>query len=75
MTKLNTTNDSDIYLWNAETRALTHLTPHKGEAQYSPATFDPPSRYLYYLVERGGRIHAPAPVFAGRGHARGRREG
>ena len=56
MTKLNSTNDSDIYLWNAETRALTHLTPHKGEAQYSPATFDPPSRYLYYLSNEGGEF-------------------
>ena len=56
MTKLNTTNDSDIYLWNADTKALTHLTPHTGEAQYSPATFDPASRYLYYLSNEGSEF-------------------
>ena len=56
MTKLNTTNDSDIYLWNAETKALTHLTPHKGDAQFSPATFDPASKYLYYLTNEGSEF-------------------
>ena len=56
MTKLNTTNDSDIYLWNAETRALTHLTAHKGDAQISPATFDPASKYLYYLTNEGSEF-------------------
>ena len=56
MTKLKTTNDRDIYLWNADTKALTHLTPHKGEAQYSPATFDPASRYLYHLSNEGSEF-------------------
>jgi dipeptidyl aminopeptidase/acylaminoacyl peptidase len=56
MTKLNTTNDSDIYLWNAGTKALTHLTPHQGAAQFSPATFDPASRYLYYLSNDGSEF-------------------
>jgi dipeptidyl aminopeptidase/acylaminoacyl peptidase len=53
MTRLNTTNDSDIYLWNAETKALTHLSPHKGDAQFEPAAFDPASTYLYYLTNEG----------------------
>jgi dipeptidyl aminopeptidase/acylaminoacyl peptidase len=53
MTRLNTTNDSDIYLWNAETRALTHLSAHKGDAQFEPAAFDPASKYLYYLTNEG----------------------
>ena len=56
MTRLNTTNDSDIFLWNAGTRALTHLTPHQGEAQFSPAVFDPASRYLYYLSNDGSEF-------------------
>jgi len=56
MIKFNTTNDGDIYLWNTDTRTLTHLTPHKGEAQLSPATFDPASRYLYYLSNEGSEF-------------------
>lgn len=48
--------DSDIFPWNAGTRALTHLTPHQGEAQFSPATFDPASRDLYYLSNDGSEF-------------------
>ena len=36
-----------------ETRALTHLSAHKGDAQFEPATFDPASKYLYYLTNEG----------------------
>ena len=56
MTKLNTTNDSDIYLWNAETKALTHLSAHTGDAQFEPAVFDPASKYLYYLTNEGSEF-------------------
>ena len=56
MTKLNTTNDSDIYLWNGETKALTHLSAHKGDAQFDPAVFDPASKYLYYLTNEGSEF-------------------
>ncbi|HXW04676.1 MAG TPA: prolyl oligopeptidase family serine peptidase [Vicinamibacterales bacterium] len=56
LTKINTTADSDIYLWNAATNEVRHLTPHEGEAQYSPAAFDPSSGYLYYLTNDGGEF-------------------
>ena len=56
MTRLNTTNDTDIYLWNSETKALTHLSAHKGEAQFEPAAFDPASKYLYYLTNDGSEF-------------------
>ncbi len=54
--KPNTTNDSDIYLWNKETGALTHLTPHQGTVSFSPSAFDPASRYLYYLTDDAGEF-------------------
>jgi len=56
LTKLNTTADSDIYLWDAQTKEARHLSPHKGDAQYSPASFDPASKYLYYLTNDGGEF-------------------
>ena len=56
LTKLNTTADSDIYLWDAQTKEARHLSPHKGDAQYSPAAFDPASKYLYYLTNDGGEF-------------------
>ena len=39
-------------------RRVTHLTPHKGDAQFTPATFDPASKYLYYLTNDGGEFTA-----------------
>jgi dipeptidyl aminopeptidase/acylaminoacyl peptidase len=54
--KPNTTNDTDIYVWNADKGAVTHISEHKGEAQYAPATFDPESKYLYYLTNDGAEF-------------------
>jgi dipeptidyl aminopeptidase/acylaminoacyl peptidase len=56
MTRVNTTNDSDIYLWRADTNAVTHVTPHRGDSQHFPASFDPASRHLYYLTNDGGEF-------------------
>ena len=38
--KPKSTSDSDIYLWDARNRVMTHITPHKTPAQYRPAEFD-----------------------------------
>jgi dipeptidyl aminopeptidase/acylaminoacyl peptidase len=56
LAKPNTTNDSDIFVWNADSGAVTHLSAHKGEAQYSPAAFDPQSTFLYYLTNDGSEF-------------------
>ena len=50
------TSDSDLYLWNAGTRQVQHLSPHQGQAEYSSADFDPASKYLYYLTNDGGEF-------------------
>ena len=55
-TKPNTTVDSDIYLYNTATKELKHLTPHKGEVQFSAENFSPDSKYLYYLTNEGGEF-------------------
>ena len=52
----NTTADSDIYVWDAQKREVRHLSPHTGDAQYSPAAFDPASKHLYYLTNDGGEF-------------------
>ena len=54
--KPNTTNDSDMYLWNAETKAIVHLSPHKGNVNVSPANFDRASTFLYYVTDEGGEF-------------------
>lgn len=47
--KSNTTNDNDLYLFSVADNQMKHLTPHTGDVNYTPATFDPASKYLYYL--------------------------
>jgi dipeptidyl aminopeptidase/acylaminoacyl peptidase len=54
--KLNTTTDSDLYLWDVQKGEARHLSPHEGNAQFQPATFDPASKYLYYLTDNAGEF-------------------
>lgn len=46
-----TTADSDVYLYNTETREMKNLTAHKGEVDNQPQVFDPASKYLYLLSD------------------------
>ena len=56
LAKPNTTNDSDIYIWDASTKASTHISMHQGQANYAVATFDPASQYLYYLTDESSEF-------------------
>jgi len=48
------TNDSDIYLYNTQTKELKNLTKHEGEIAYAAQSFDSKaSRYLYYTSDEG----------------------
>ena len=58
LAKPNTTNDSDIYLWNAATKATTHVSNHTGQVNYDPMGFDPASTYLYFVTDAGGEFAA-----------------
>jgi len=56
LVKPNTTNDSDIYLWSVDAKEAKQISAHTGEAAYSPAAFDPASRFLYYLTNDGSEF-------------------
>lgn len=56
LVKANTTNDTDIYLWNGTTRQLRQISQHQGQATYQPAAFDVDSKYLYYATNDGGEF-------------------
>ncbi len=47
------TSDSDVYLYNTETKDLKNLTPHEGDQKNVAQVFDPSSRYLYFLSDAG----------------------
>src|SRR2546423_12173064 len=45
----NSTADSDIYLFNTETKEMKNITAHTGDVNNSPEAFDPASNFLYFL--------------------------
>jgi dipeptidyl aminopeptidase/acylaminoacyl peptidase len=56
LAKPNTTSDADIYLWDATTKTVRHISEHKGQVNNRVATFDPASKYLYYLTDEGSEF-------------------
>ena len=56
LAKVNTTSDSDIFLYNVSTQEFKHLTPHTEPSDYTVASFDPASEWLYYLTNDGGEF-------------------
>ena len=54
--KVQTTADSDIYLYDTASKQMKHLTPHQGQVSNSVAAFDPEGKALYYLTNEGGEF-------------------
>ncbi len=52
----NTTSDSDVFLYNAATRAQKKISDHKGVASYATSEFDPESKHLYFLTNDGSEF-------------------
>jgi dipeptidyl aminopeptidase/acylaminoacyl peptidase len=55
-TKPRSPSDSDLYVWDAKTGEMKHLSPHEGRAEYDAADFDPASKHLYYLTNDGAEF-------------------
>jgi len=54
--KTRTNHDTDIHLYNVETKELKHITPHQGDVRFQASTFDPASTALYYLTDEGSEF-------------------
>ncbi|WP_375767884.1 S9 family peptidase [Archangium gephyra] len=54
--KPRTNYDTDIHLYNVETKELKHITPHQGDVYFSASTFDPGSTALYFLTDQGSEF-------------------
>lgn len=48
-----TNNDSDIYLYDRETRRMQHLTPHQGDVEHEVQAFDADGGNLYFTTDDG----------------------
>jgi dipeptidyl aminopeptidase/acylaminoacyl peptidase len=55
-TKTITRDNSDMYLYDTKSGELKHLTPHEGDINFSPETFSPDSKSLYYLTDDGSEF-------------------
>jgi len=56
LAKIITTNDTDVYVWSAASKQTIRVTPHQGQASFSPAGFDPTSTHLYYTANDVGEF-------------------
>lgn len=56
LSKSNTTSDNDMYLFDRETKDLTHLSEHSGSATYSVADFSRDNKTLYYLTDENAEF-------------------
>lgn len=54
--KTITEHNSDMYLYDRRSKELKHLTPHEGDINYSPQTFGPDSKNLYYLTDENSEF-------------------
>src|SRR6476659_4352267 len=50
------TADSDVYLYNTVTKEMKNITAHTGDVENIPETFDPSSKFLYYLSDEGSEF-------------------
>jgi dipeptidyl aminopeptidase/acylaminoacyl peptidase len=48
--KPNTREDSDIYIYDLQTKEMSHITPHVGPVLFKCALFDVDARFLYYIT-------------------------
>ena len=48
-----TTSNSEMYLYNRETKETKHISAHEGDASFSPQYFDLKNEYLYFLTDEG----------------------
>src|SRR5205823_3882737 len=50
------TADADVFLYNTQSKEIKNLTEHTGDVNNVPETFDPASKFLYYLSDEGGEF-------------------
>jgi dipeptidyl aminopeptidase/acylaminoacyl peptidase len=56
LTEANSNHDSDIFLYDRETKKLTDLSPRDGEVSQNPQAFSPDGRSLYYVTNKGSEF-------------------
>lgn len=53
LSKSITTNNSDMYLLDTQSKKVKHLSPHEGNVQFAPQYFSGDGKKLFYLTDDG----------------------
>ena len=53
LVKARTTNDSDVYVFDRQTRSMTNVTAHTGDVANAPAEFAPDGASLLFITDEG----------------------
>lgn len=56
LSKTNTTNDNNLFLWDRQEKKSVLLSPHEGDALFSAEAFDPGQVFLYYTSNLEGEF-------------------
>jgi dipeptidyl aminopeptidase/acylaminoacyl peptidase len=56
LSKSITTNNSDMYLLDTQSKKLKHLSAHEGNVQFSPQYFSGDGKKLYFLTDDGSEF-------------------
>ena len=52
----DSTIDSDIFLYDTQSKELKKITTHTGEVSYNAQSFDPQSKFLYLTTDNGSEF-------------------
>ncbi len=52
LNKIDTRDNSDVYLYNLSDQSTRHLTPHDGDINFSSADFSPDGKYLLMTTDQ-----------------------
>lgn len=56
LSKTITTNNSDMYLLDTQSKQVKHLSKHNGDVQFAPQYFSTDGKKLYYLTDEGSEF-------------------
>jgi dipeptidyl aminopeptidase/acylaminoacyl peptidase len=56
LTRSITTNNNDMYLRDARTGEIRHVSAHQGNVTFSPMEFSRDGRWLYYVTDEGSEF-------------------
>lgn len=55
--RMITEHNTDVYIYDRQTKEMAHITPHEGDVAFSPMTFSTDSKSLYLLTNENSEFN------------------